>query len=80
MRKKQKNNNTGYSGVCISYTMSGDGRIKYPVVRAYVEKNKKKHTQNFYLKNYLSVAEAILSAAMWRVNREIELEREDVKI
>lgn len=73
MRKLQKNNKTGFRGVCESYARSGDGRIIYPVVRAYIERNKKVYTQNFYLKNYLSLQAAIASAAIWREAKRQEL-------
>ena len=77
VRKIQKNNSTGFNGVQRSYDRSSGWGIVYERIRGFVQKDRKKYIKNFYVHKYINERAAILAAAMWVINKKIELERSE---
>ena len=75
IRKLQRNNSTGFIGVQRSYDRSNGWGVVYERIRGFVQKDKKKYIKNFYVHKYINERAAILAAAMWVINKKIELER-----
>lgn len=75
-RKKQKNNSTGFTGVIRSYDRSGNRCTYYSRIRAFIQRNRIKHWKNFYVHKWPSEDACITSAALWRLCKEIELNKE----
>ena len=75
MRKRQKNNSTGFNGVHRTYDRSNNWGTTYDRIRGYVQIDKKKYYKNFYVHKYVNERSAILAAAMWVINKRIEVKR-----
>lgn len=75
MRKKQKNNTTGYPGVHRTYDRTNTWNTVYKRIRGFIQINKVKYYENFYVHKYINEKAAILSAAMWRENKKGEVLR-----